>query len=152
MSNRVKTWADIVTAARGYVDAPWRHQGRSLTQGVDCIGLVVCASRAAGVDGGDFRLYGPEPDPKMLLREAGKLMDRLDSREQLVAGSVVVFKLSLQGPPQHFGILTDAGTLIHTYTDLRKVGEVTYGRTWRKLTVAGFNFRGFDYEGAPQAW
>lgn len=121
-------------------------------QSLDCIGLVVCTSMACGVDGGDFRVYGPEPDPETLIEEAGKRMLQLPTKADICAGSVVVFKLKLWGLPQHFGILTHRKTVIHTYADIERVAECGFDKRWRRLVTHAFNLRGIDYTGAPKVW
>jgi hypothetical protein len=45
----VTTRADLLAAARAYLGTPWHHMGRNRRR-LDCVGLLLCAARDAGLD------------------------------------------------------------------------------------------------------
>jgi len=58
--------AEFVEAARSYLGVPFRHLGRN-RNGLDCVGLVLCAAHDVGLLGGiDYTTYDRIPDGKML--------------------------------------------------------------------------------------
>lgn len=112
----------IVHAARGWLGVPWRHLGRSL-QGVDCIGLVVLAHRAAGHDVPDPAPYQREPLGARVIAGIEAAGGRRVPRPR--AGDVLVFKLDgVNGG--HLGIAAEMNgvpTVIHAYAPRRRVVE-----------------------------
>lgn len=81
----------FLAAARGYLGAPWVHQGRS-AGGMDCVGLVVLAMRDVGIDNAPMRAdYGRMQDYRQARRYLEEFFDRVGSAE---IGDVVLFKTS----------------------------------------------------------
>lgn len=119
------TTSDIVTAARVYIGTPFHHQQRTRGYGVDCVGLVVCAARDAGLTVRDVTDYSRDPDGETLV---GMLSAQLDPvRIGWEAGDVMTFWVVRPGLPQHVGIFAHHAdrewpTLIHAPVG-RKVAE-----------------------------
>lgn len=59
---------EFVEAARAFIGAPWRHQGRRKA-GMDCLGLVVLSLAKAGVWVHDRTDYGRLPHNRKLKSE-----------------------------------------------------------------------------------
>lgn len=91
----------FILAARALLDVPWVHQGRS-ERGVDCIGLVVLAARAAGIEAPLAADYGRMQDYLRARRDLGRFCDRVGLAEP---GDVVLFKNS---QTLHVAIVTEA--------------------------------------------
>lgn len=78
----------FIAAARGYLGVPWRHQGRT-DKGMDCVGLVVLALRAIGVDAPLTATYGRMQDYRQARRYLEEYCDRVG---QAKIGDIVLFK------------------------------------------------------------
>jgi cell wall-associated NlpC family hydrolase len=78
----------FLAAARGYLDVPWVHQGRT-ERGMDCVGLIVLAARAAGLDVPLTADYGRMQDFMQARRYLEDFCDRVGSPE---IGDIVLFK------------------------------------------------------------
>lgn len=131
----------FIAHARSMLGTRWRHRGRK-PWGVDCIGLIVLASCAAGLDVEDPHRYGNEPWDdrlrKWMVTHFGAPV--IGAR----AGDVAVIRWHWE-EPCHAGIVADhpAGglSLIHAHS-LHGVIEqalsgpvlqrvVEYYRPWR---------------------
>lgn len=101
------TQAQVVQAARGWLDTPFHHQARVKGVGVDCVGLIICVARELGLCAPDFDVdaYARTPDGSSLMRQAGGLMRRVPMGVEPQLGQVIV--VALGGEPQHLGILGD---------------------------------------------
>ncbi len=77
----------FVSAARGYLGVPWKHQGRT-DKGMDCVGLVVLALRAIGVDAPLAATYGRMQDYRQARRYLEEFCERVGQAE---VGDVVLF-------------------------------------------------------------
>lgn len=78
----------FVAAARGFLGAPWVHQGRT-ERGMDCVGLVVLSMRAIGIDAPLKADYGRLQDYRQARRYLEQFCDRVGSPE---IGDIVLFK------------------------------------------------------------
>jgi cell wall-associated NlpC family hydrolase len=139
--------ADVIAAARSFIGTPFHHQGRAPGIGLDCVGVVVCAGRAAGDPcSWDHTNYGRVQGAGLIFEEASKYLVRSDPDPH--PGDVLIFALdSRVSLPQHSGILTEAGTFVHArFGTRRKIGPVEereYSPTWRSRTFATFRYPGF---------
>lgn len=137
--------ADVVAAARAYVGAPWRHQGRSPVSGVDCVGLAICVARDLGLVAREWDYNGyPRQADGSMLRVAMRTMRQYDG--PLVPGLVVLFRISRQ--PQHLGIL---GEWVHGGLSLiHSDGRV--GRVVETRFVQAVNMRVAGVYDLPGVW
>ena len=113
---------DIVEAARRFLGAPWRHQGRSLKYGIDCVGLPLLVGIELGYMDPELITqanYSRRPTNELIPLFKVYLDVVLPRNEQ--PGDVVVFADS--GYPCHCGILTSDSTVIHAHALDRKVIE-----------------------------
>ena len=102
------TRADVVAAARGWLETPYRHQHRAKGHGVDCAGLVIGVARELGLVAPSFDVngYAPTPDGKSLLRLCDQFMRRI-GLDAIQPGDVLVYQFSSSLGPQHLGIVGD---------------------------------------------
>jgi cell wall-associated NlpC family hydrolase len=63
---------DIIDSAVSYLGTPFRHQGRFPGNGLDCVGVIVCSAKAAGLEPDDVTHYPSEPDGVRLLSELSR--------------------------------------------------------------------------------
>ena len=113
----------VVDIARGWLDVPWRHQGRN-EHGVDCIGLIVMVCRALGLSEYDSQAYGRDPDAgKFLHHFVHGGATRIDPKIA-ADGDLIVFHQ--RGFPCHAGIRSTkdgVAYVIHAHAGHRKVVE-----------------------------
>lgn len=109
----------LVEAARSYIGTPFHHQARAKGVGIDCVGLVVCAARDAGMDVRDTSVYAREPDGRSLVEALSDQMDRVDGEAR--EGDVMAFWVRRPDLPQHLGIRSEHG-IIHAMMR-RRVAE-----------------------------
>lgn len=138
--------ADIVAAARRYLDVPFVHQGRGEC-GLDCLGLLLVVAKRCGlsfkglaVSDIDVPTYGMRPDTLLLKQRLDHFLQPIP-REQVAVGDVVLLKV--HGSPQHLAIICDypmVGELgiIHAYAPVRKVVEHRYDPAWKRDTYAAY--------------
>jgi len=124
-----------IAAARACLGTPFHHQGRAPGAGLDCIGLVVVALRAAGRAVRDRSDYARRPDGVALvaaLDEHG--LKRVDG--DIRAGDVLVFRYDHR--PQHVALATSAETMIHAFAVAGRVVETGIGAYWRRRLVGTY--------------
>lgn len=78
----------FIKAARGFIGAPWVHQGRT-EKGMDCVGLVVLAGRAVGIEAPLEATYGRMQDYRQARRYLEQFCERVGSA---APGDIVMFK------------------------------------------------------------
>ncbi|MBA1141762.1 NlpC/P60 family protein [Mesorhizobium neociceri] len=96
--------AEFVAAARGFLDVSWVHQGRT-ERGVDCVGLIVLAMRATGIDAPLAADYGRLQDYRQARRYLEQFCDRVGAPE---IGDIVLFKTT---QTLHMAIVTEVDEL-----------------------------------------
>jgi cell wall-associated NlpC family hydrolase len=144
----VITAQQLIDEARTLIGTPWRHQGRT-RRGVDCIGLVTLAAKNAGLD--IMKLcgirppanYGRDPDPRLFA-----LVEQQCTRISApVAGCLLFFQFDSDKHPRHFGLFTDAGTVIHAESKTRRqVVEHGHRAHWARWTHSLWLLPGVRYE------
>ncbi|MEM6832526.1 MAG: NlpC/P60 family protein [Pseudomonadota bacterium] len=115
----------MIAAARACLGTRFRHQGRQRRHGLDCLGLVVVAARAAGIALIDSRCYSRQPSPSDF--QYYVLANRLVKANKPAPGTVGVFDFG--SGPQHVALFTPSG-MIHAYAPSRKVVEHGFGAPW----------------------
>jgi len=110
-------------AARKYIGLRWVHQGRSRSQGVDCLGLVVLAARDCGYVVNDCTAYRRRPDDKKLLRMVDEQMDRVPEGYPLEPGDILLLHFKDRTTsPYHFAVVdVDVTRIIHGHAPHRRV-------------------------------
>lgn len=96
--------ADVVAAARSWIDTPYQHQARVKHVGVDCAGLIIGVARELGIVQPDFDVtgYARQPDGTSLLAWCDQSMTPV-ARHQMQPGDVVV--VAFDAAPGHLGIV-----------------------------------------------
>jgi cell wall-associated NlpC family hydrolase len=141
------TRAEIVAAARKWVDTPFHHQARLKGVGVDCVGLVIGVARELGLVAPDFDVVGyPRvPDGTSLMGIVREHMTEID-RAAMQPGDVVV--VSFDRDPQHLGILGDYRhgglSIIHAAGMAGRVIETRLMFTEQMRFVAAFKLPGIE--------
>ena len=120
--------------ARALVGTPFRAQGRSVEQGLDCIGVTLCAfDIPLDFVRNDYRLRGKHlPEIRAVLSSHFRRV----SRNAATAGDLLL--LSVAVDQVHLAVLTAAG-FVHADARLRRVVETTGAPPWS--VVAAFRRR-----------
>ena len=139
----------LQAAARGWLGVRFLHNGRTKSQGVDCLGLVICLLREVlgteeHIPDGDGNAYGPDwylhtPETRYLagLTDNGVPVTEAD----LLPGDVLYFRTGMLGRSKtdaitHGGVWLGDHNFIHAITG-REVGLADLRqRAWRG-TLAG---------------
>lgn len=120
---------DIVARARGCVGARFRPQGRSVADGLDCIGLAGIAFAVKGLPR-DYALRGGTAD-RVAAGAAAAGLRAIDPSE---AGRGDLLMVAA-GPGQfHLLVLTDGG-FVHADAGLRRVVEAPGPPLWPVLAA-----------------
>jgi len=135
--NRV-TPERMVEEARRCLGTPFHHQGRVPLVGLDCIGLVVVALRAAGYGVRDRVGYGRLPQGDALV--AALVAHGAVRVDEARAGDVLLFAFC--GVPQHVALCTGAAQMIHAYAPVGRVVESGLNAVWRRRLVGIYRFIG----------
>lgn len=134
---------DILASARACIGTRFRHQGRLVDHGLDCVGLLVCVARQCGMTVCDSPNYDRRPAHGLLEKHlclSGLSPVDLDDMQ---IGDVALFQFN--GPPQHVAILGDAHrpfSMIHSYMPARHVVEHRLDDLWRQRLVGAYRFPG----------
>ena len=116
---------DLVTAARGWIGTPFRHQGRNKL-GIDCLGLLLVAAKDCGVALDDLKGYPRTPDGHTLRAECEKQLIKKIGKD-LREGDILL--MSFGRYPQHIAIKTDIG-IIHAFQESGRVVEHNIDQKW----------------------
>lgn len=145
------TRAEIVSIARSYVDTPFGHLGRVPGRVLDCLGLIICTARAAGIVPGDFDIldYSALPDGHSLLArcEESPYLRRVRRWEAQIGTLLVV---AIDKDPQHFGLIGDyrngGHSIIHASNGAHPPRVLEHRLMFSRMMryVAAFEFRGVD--------
>ncbi len=134
------TGADFVREARALVGVPYRHQGRT-ARGVDCLGLVLLAASRVGLmplEAGRAD-YGRAPLDELL---AG-LPNYCDPIEEDAPGAILAIRWPGDRRAGHVAICAGA-TMIHSYSNCRRVVEHGFRGKWRDWVVSRWWARGLQ--------
>lgn len=139
------TRADVVAAARLWLETPYVHQASCLGVGCDCLGLVRGVWRA---------LYGKEPEQmpnysadwaeakgEETLRDAAARSMQAVSVDDVQPGDILLFRWRSHLPAKHVAILTTSQRFIHACEGL-PVSEVSFSNWWRRRLAYAFKFPG----------
>lgn len=139
--------AEIVTAARGWLGTPYRHQASLKGAGCDCLGLVRGVWR---------EMVGPEPEvlppytpdwaealgQETLLEAARRQMVEI-APGAARAGDVLIFRMGMGVPAKHCAILSGEGRIIHAYWG-RAVVETRLTDWWARRIAGAFSLPGVE--------
>lgn len=141
----------IAKEAREWIGTRWHHQASLKGVGTDCIGLVVGVAAACGIAEAasfratpEYRNYGREPDPKMLLDGCDRWLMRISMWDVRLA-DILVFRFAKE--PQHFALVSKENPqyIIHAYAQVRKVVENRLDDVWSSRVVRAYRFRGLAF-------
>lgn len=120
---------DVAAAALALVGVPFRPGGRDPAGGLDCVGLVACALRAAGWRGAIPEGYGWRMRGAERWRGWAEAQGFAAVADGGGRGDVAVYRV---GPEQlHLAIALGAGAIVHAHAGLRRVVTSPVPGEWR---------------------
>ncbi len=145
----------VVREARSWIGTPYVHQASVKMQGADCLGLVRGVWRKCI---GDEPQKTPEYTPdwgevsqdETMMTAAQKWFLPI-SRQEALAGDIILFRWRKTTIVKHVGILTSplrqTPHFIHAY-EKSGVVETTLGSHWKSRIVACFRFPSLNSSGS----
>jgi cell wall-associated NlpC family hydrolase len=136
--------AEVVAAARRWIDVRFRHQGRS-REGIDCGGLLIVLAHELGLSEFDVSRYARRPDGRSLKKICDEQMRRVPFSEAQ-PGDVILFRI--ESDPQHLALLGDYQSgglsIIHAYAPraVHRVVETRLDDWWRHRIVQAYALPG----------
>lgn len=121
-------------AARMFLGVPFRHQGRDLTIGIDCIGFLVWWGTALGMGfvAHDRTDYGIDPSGGLLERYLEVAFGKPIAKGDMRAGDVPA--IDYKGVIRHVGVVANHPqgglSLVHTNQEAGKVTEARIDGKW----------------------
>ena len=126
----------MIAAARDAIGTPFRHQGRTVGQGIDCAGLMVHSVKATGRPVADQANYSRRAGGAML--EAA--LDAQPSLTRVYAGPLQaadIVLIKFEGDPCHLALFT-GNSIIHAWAVARKVCEHDFTPEWQGYVVRAY--------------
>jgi NlpC/P60 family putative phage cell wall peptidase len=136
----------IVTAARGWIGTPYRHQAACRGAGCDCLGLVRGLWRE--IRGAEperppaYSMDWSEPARQEALWQAAARHLVVKPLTDEAPGDVILFRMREGSVAKHLGIVAGTGaaaSFIHAYSG-HGVVECALSAPWRRRIVARFAF------------
>ena len=113
----------VIAEARRWIGVRWRHQGRSFSHGVDCIGLCLKVAENMGAEVPEVTGYPRRQNGSQLVSTMAKILKPVPCL-RWQQGDIALFKDG--GFPVHTGFLglkDGQKTVIHAHARRRKVVE-----------------------------
>jgi len=139
----------IIATARTWLGTPFRHQARVKGHGIDCLGFVIGVAREldlrdkCGIPLASYDeiTYGRAPSGTYLLRKLESMLDEMPTKDAK-SGDLALF--TVDGNPQHLGILTDfndALGFIHCDSRSKRVVEHGLDEHWRLRLIKAYKWQ-----------
>lgn len=130
---------DFVNEIRTYIDTPFKHQGRLPGIGIDCAGVVICASKKLGQDFEDLTNYNLRPTQEDVLSKILESGFYDVEIENIDIGDLLL--MSYDNNIQHIAVVSSVNPtyIIHSVTN-KKVIEHRLTDVWKDKIRRCFRF------------
>jgi NlpC/P60 family putative phage cell wall peptidase len=133
----------IITAARGWIGTPYRHQASLKGVGADCLGLVRGVWReVVGAEPEAPPAYAPgwaeEGGGEAMAEAARRHLTEIPCTD-FMPGDVLLFRWRGHLPAKHAGIASDDGHMIHAQEGAA-VTEIALSQWWLRHLAFAFRF------------
>lgn len=131
----------LVFNAKSYLDVPFLHAGRNKF-GVDCIGLVICAARDAGLVGDyDNTNYSSVVNAGFFRSEIEKFCCCID-KDLLDVGDLLLFSMrGTASTTTHVGLYIGLNQFIHSDQGLGRVVIQQLRGAWSTRLVSVYRWK-----------
>jgi hypothetical protein len=151
------TRAQVIEAARDWVDTPFQHQGRVKGRAVDCVGLVLCVCEELGAAGASltpeswtrlpqYTNYGPMPFQRQVFDECMRRLIKRPWKDGFKPGDVLSLRVPTE--PCHVAIVSGVNGvpyMIHAYGGSRmKCSEHVLDVKWQNRIAGVFTIPGVE--------
>lgn len=133
----------LITFARRHLNTKWRHQGREVGKGLDCVGLLYAVATDAGIVTEDIRNYNKRPGSSRLIEQLLRYCDEVPVDAPRLPGDILMVSVFGEDP-QHVMLWTGQDTVIHASAAHRKVVEHRIDDETRRGLCKVFRLRGLD--------
>lgn len=132
----------VVTEARRWINTPFQHQGRLLSRGVDCVGMVLCVMRDLGLGDwlGEYAVYPAQPVDSPVLRVCRERLTEKPIQER-EPGDVLAMRMPVS--VCHAAIVTERG-IIHAYAGVGRVFEHKLNAKWLRRVAGCYAIPGVE--------
>lgn len=140
------TGQQVVEAARAYLGTPFHHQARRKGVGLDCVGLIVLVARDLGIPLRDHPTLDYARVPTAIRHLGGEVPKQFRPVpvDQRAPGDVLLFAVHRKTLPQHIGIYTGNGNLIHAWHEASRVIETALGPYWEERVLSVHRYPGVE--------
>jgi len=135
------TRSEIIITVRKYLNTPFRHQGRDPGKGLDCVGILICASKELGITDFDYKNYTMRPDTKVMMKYMSQFADRIPIKE---AKAGDIYQLHFTDEPTHYAVITSDNTILHAYLRAGKCVEHSMNDHWKRRITYAWRLKGID--------
>jgi len=147
ISNRV-----LVAAARSLVGLKFTHMGRSIENGLDCIGIVLKAFELNGIQLDSGWVYPASPDQDLLSVVLASLGEPRPTGV-IKPGDVALFYFSgIHKIPTHIAVVTDYGLIHADSGESGKVIEVRFSPGYHRHLHSVWKSPHLQYEDGFDLW
>lgn len=136
---------DIVEAARAYIGVRWRHQGRTVRNGLDCFGLIIRVGEDVGMPVEDVPARYSRIAKGLDLVEQGKMRGLRVPLPEARPGDVLLLHQGVY--PCHIAIRSEKRGkpyMIHSHAGRGRVMEEPILGEWERQLVMAFGWRGVE--------
>lgn len=134
------TREDILAEAREWLNTPFHHQASLKGVGTDCGGMVKGTYRNLGIDTSRAPTnYARTPANNMMEKVLAEFADKISVPKP---GDIILFTFIRE--PQHLGIYTENGGVIHAYQPFKKVVEHRLDTKWLRRVNSYWRVRGVE--------
>lgn len=145
--NRKVLRAQIIAAARSWIDTPYQHQASLRGVGCDCLGLVRGVWRdVIGAEPEAPHSYTPdwaEAGGSEQLAQAAARHLIATNKQAFCGAEILLFRWRSDLPAKHMAIATSPDWMIHAHDGARAC-EVPITRWWRRRLAFVFEFPNMD--------
>lgn len=132
--------SDFLAIARQWKGTPYHDQARLKAVGADCIGFIIgCIAEATGRVVDAPTTYGRYPDPTGALAAVAASGEAIPI-DKAAAQPADMLYMRIARQPQHFGIVSDGGQIIHCVEPVGVV-EVTLAPWMLSRTMFAWRLR-----------
>ena len=135
----------ILDEARTWMDIPFRHQGRTRHNGIDCVGLVIKVAEEFNLLGGfDVKNYRREPDQYKFLDHFKEQMVLKPIKDRKPGDVLLMRDNVFTCHSVFYDVVDGQEKIIHAYALRRKVVEEDLTQEWKDNITHCFAYKGVD--------
>ena len=138
------TRKQFVNQSLSYLGTPWRHTGRVINEGIDCVGLIIQSLNDLGQNIPDDSDYSLNDEFVKLVKILNTYCTKLDGWD-FTPGNIILFRG--RDIYNHVGIMVDDTEFIHAYSvpSVMSVQLQPLNGYWKQRIKAIYEYKEFTY-------